>query len=144
MATCEGYSFKGLAASCSSDIGKLRVPTAYFYGAKDRIEPLPATEDAAARLPGGDRSAFYMEGWHLLLLDRHAKVVWTDVDAFIRDPFPHRCADRLDIVGDDLARYEPVTGGVEPLGKHRAGFVVGERARVRNRQHRDVERDEAL
>ena len=51
-------------------------------------------------------------------------------------------ADRLDVVGDDVARGELVAGPGQPVGERRAGLVVGERARVRDRQHRDVERDE--
>ena len=43
---------------------------------------------------------------------------------------------------DDLARREMVTGRGEPLRQRSPGFVVRQRARVGNRQHRDVERDE--
>jgi acylglycerol lipase len=80
------YGLADLSERAAHDVGKLKVPTAYFYGAKDRIEPLSATEAAAAELPAGDRTALYAEGWHLLLLDRRAKLVWTDAEAFIRDP----------------------------------------------------------
>ena len=42
----------------------------------------------------------------------------------------------------DLARGETVSGGGEPVLQGGAGFVVIQRARVGNGQHRDVERDE--
>ena len=80
------YGLADLSEAARRDIGKLKVPTAYFYGAKDRIEPLSATVAAAAALPAGDRTAVYADGWHLLLLDRQAKAAWADTEAFIRDP----------------------------------------------------------
>ena len=54
----------------------------------------------------------------------------------------HLRADFLDVVGDDRARRERMTGLPDALGERRARFVVGERARVRHGQHRDLERDE--
>ena len=36
------------------------------------------------RPPG--RTAYYEHGWHLLLRDLQAQTVWTDAEAFIRDP----------------------------------------------------------
>jgi alpha-beta hydrolase superfamily lysophospholipase len=66
--------------------GRLRVPTAYLYGANDEIIPAEPTIEAAARLPANDRTALYRNGWHLLLRDRQAQVVWRDVAAFIADP----------------------------------------------------------
>lgn len=80
------YELADLSARAARDVGGIRVPTAYLYGAKDRIEPATATERAAAELPAGDPTAYYAEGWHLLLLDRQAEMVWRDAAAFIRDP----------------------------------------------------------
>jgi len=80
------YGLADLSEHARRDIDRLRVPTAYFFGAKDRIEPLAATERAAAALPPGDRTAYYAEGWHMLMLDKQAKAAWADTEAFIRDP----------------------------------------------------------
>ena len=80
------FGLANLAEDASNDLGKVAVPTAYFYGAKDRIEPLAATERAAAELRPTDRSIDYPQGWHLLLLDRQAGTAWADAEAFIRDP----------------------------------------------------------
>jgi alpha-beta hydrolase superfamily lysophospholipase len=66
--------------------GRLRVPTAYLYGANDEIIPPEPTIQAAARLPHGDRTALYRDGWHLLLRDRQAERVWKDVAAFVAEP----------------------------------------------------------
>src|SRR5882672_5851207 len=43
------------------------------------------------------------------------------IDAWIGDPFPDDAADRLDVVGDDLARRELVTGGREALRQRGSG-----------------------
>lgn len=68
------------------ETGDLKAPTLYLYGAHDEIIPKRAAFAAAARLPAGDRTAYYSGGWHLLLRDLEAKRVWADVAAFIRDP----------------------------------------------------------
>ncbi len=62
------------------------VPTLYMYGAHDEIIPAAATRAAVRRLPRDVRTAWYADGWHLLLRDLHAQVVWADTLAFIRDP----------------------------------------------------------
>jgi len=66
--------------------GRLRVPALYLYGAHDQIIPRTATARAMARYPAEDRSAFYANGWHLLLRDRQAPKVWADILAFIENP----------------------------------------------------------
>jgi hypothetical protein len=55
-------------------------------GAKDEIIPHAPAVDAARRLPAGDRTAYYTQGWHLLLRDKQARNVWEDVAAFVGDP----------------------------------------------------------
>jgi alpha-beta hydrolase superfamily lysophospholipase len=62
------------------------VPTLWMYGAHDEIIPAAATLAAVRRLPPGVRTAWYADGWHLLLRDLHAHRVWGDTLAFIRDP----------------------------------------------------------
>ena len=69
-----------------SETGQLKLPTFYAYGAKDQIVPRNAAFPAAARLPAGDRTAFYADGYHLLLIDLENPKVWDDVAAFIRAP----------------------------------------------------------
>ena len=64
------------------------------------------------------------------------------IDALVGDPSLDDDADRIDIVDDDLARGEMMTGRGQPLRQRGAGFVIGQRAGVRDRQHRDVERHE--
>jgi alpha-beta hydrolase superfamily lysophospholipase len=68
------------------DIDRIRAPTAFLYGAHDQIIPPPAAISAAARLRAPGRTLYYAQGWHLLLRDLQAEVVWRDCEAFIRDP----------------------------------------------------------
>jgi len=68
------------------DVGKLRAPTLYLYGARDQIIPRNATDTAIPRLPPGNRTACYAQGHHLLLVDEQSLDVWRDAETFLRDP----------------------------------------------------------
>ncbi len=68
------------------EVGQVRAPTLYLYGARDDIIPKSATRGAVRRLGAGDRTAYYRAGYHLLLRDEQALNVWRDVAAFIADP----------------------------------------------------------
>ena len=78
------YGLVDLMQTAWRDTGKIRIPTAYMCGAKDQIIPLKPSFQAAARLPAGDRTAFYADGFHLLLRDLQRDKVIADVAAFIR------------------------------------------------------------
>jgi len=80
------YGLVDLMQTAWRDTGKIKIPTAYMCGAKDQIIPLKPSFQAAARLPAGDRTAFYADGFHLLLRDLQRDKVIADVAAFIRDP----------------------------------------------------------
>jgi alpha-beta hydrolase superfamily lysophospholipase len=67
-------------------IGGLRAPTLYLYGAHDEIIPRSAALKAARRLPPIGRTAYYRDGYHLLMRDEEGPKVWRDVLTFIRDP----------------------------------------------------------
>ena len=80
------YGLVGLMEKAWSSLGRVQVPVAYFYGANDQIIPKEPTMEAARRLKPDDRSAYYANGWHLLLVDKQAEVVWRDAAAFLKDP----------------------------------------------------------
>lgn len=80
------YGLVGLMQHAWRDTRRLRVPTLDLHGAHDQIIPALPAQQAAARLPAGDRTANYAHGWHLLLVDTRAEVVWRDIAAFIADP----------------------------------------------------------
>jgi acylglycerol lipase len=68
------------------EIGEVKAPTLYLMGAHDQIIPRKPAVQAAARLPARGRTAYYAQGWHLLLRDKQAHFVWADIAAFVRDP----------------------------------------------------------
>jgi len=80
------YGLVDLMQTAWRNTGRIRIPTAYLCGAKDQIIPLKPSLQAAARLPTGDRTAFYANGYHLLLRDLQREAVFADIAAFIRDP----------------------------------------------------------
>ncbi len=81
------YGLVGLMERAWASSAALKSPpTAYLYGAHDQIIPRPPTLQATRRLPPGARTAYYEQGWHLLLRDLQAPVVYADIAAFLRDP----------------------------------------------------------
>jgi acylglycerol lipase len=80
------YGLVDTMQRADDEIGDLHTPTLYLMGAKDEVIPRAPALDAARRLPAGDRTAYYAQGWHLLLADKQAHNVWDDVAAFLRDP----------------------------------------------------------
>jgi acylglycerol lipase len=68
------------------EVGALRAPTLYLYGAHDQIIPPNAALKAVRRLPPAARTAYYRDGYHLLMRDKEGPAVWRDVLTFIRDP----------------------------------------------------------
>ncbi len=80
------YGMTNLMQDAWKDTGKIKPPTLYLYGFRDAVIPRQAAVQAAARLKPGDRTGFYLDGYHLLLSDNQAPRVWADVVGFIRDP----------------------------------------------------------
>ena len=80
------FGLVDLMESAWAGVGRLQVPTGYFYGANDEIIPSEPSFEAARRLKPSDRSAYYAEGWHLLIRDRQRERVIADVQSFILDP----------------------------------------------------------
>lgn len=67
-------------------VGAVKAPVVYFYGAHDQIIPKKAAFSAARRLRPTDRSAYYAKGWHLMTRDHQGPAVWADILAFVKDP----------------------------------------------------------
>lgn len=62
------------------------VPTLMLYGAKDEIIPEGSVKRAAKRLPVHVETAYYPNGYHMLLSDLQGERVWNDILTFIRAP----------------------------------------------------------
>ncbi len=59
-------------------------PVLFMYGANDEIILPGGVERTAKRLPKHVRTAYYTDGYHMLLNDLQAETVWRDVLAFMR------------------------------------------------------------
>ncbi len=80
------YGLVDLMQTAWRETGSTEIPTLYLAGAHDQIIPLQAHFQAARRLTVSDRSALYPKGWHLLLVDHQAEVVWRDIEGYVREP----------------------------------------------------------
>lgn len=80
------YGLVDLMESAWANVGRLRVPTGYFYGANDEVIPKEPSFQSARRLKPTDRSAYYEKGYHLLVRDLSRARVIGDVQGFILDP----------------------------------------------------------
>ncbi len=80
------YGLVGMMELGYRSVGKTSVPTAFLYGAHDQIIPKNAAFPAAQNLKSTDISAYYPDGYHLLLVDHAAERVWGDIAAFLRSP----------------------------------------------------------
>jgi len=58
-------------------------PLLLLYGAKDEVIPKDPVEEVALRLPSKADMVLYPEGWHLLMRDLQAPVVWKDIHDWI-------------------------------------------------------------
>lgn len=61
-------------------------PALLLYGAKDEIIPREGVERATAKMPAHVRTAYYVDGYHMLMNDLQAPKVWADILSFTRSP----------------------------------------------------------
>ena len=80
------YGLVGLMQLADRELGSVKAPVFYLYGAKDKIIPRKATLHAVRGLKPADRLAYYPQGYHLLNRDLQGEKVWADVAAYLRDP----------------------------------------------------------
>jgi len=80
------YGLVNLMETATRTAGRLPDPTLILYGTNDQIVPRKAVERTIRRIPPSVRTAEYPNGWHMMLRDRQAEKVWTDIATFIDDP----------------------------------------------------------
>jgi len=82
------YGVVSIMEEADAKIAKLpgKVPTLLLYGAKDEVIPPNGVERAAKKLPAHVKTAYYANGYHMLMNDKQAKTVWADILGFIDDP----------------------------------------------------------
>ncbi len=64
---------------------ELKPPALILYGAKDELIAPEPTAEMILRLTANIPIAVYENGWHMLLRDLNAKIVWQDIVAWIDD-----------------------------------------------------------
>ena len=80
------YGLVGLMQDAQDEIGRVKPPLLYQYGAHDQIIPPSAAHHAVQKLGPNARTAFYADDWHLLNRDLGRERVLGDALAFIHDP----------------------------------------------------------
>jgi alpha-beta hydrolase superfamily lysophospholipase len=80
------YGLVNLMESASRRTSRLTGDVAFFYGSHDQVIPRASAIAAAGRLPPTARTAEYANGYHMLLRDRQAEVVYGDILSYLRDP----------------------------------------------------------
>jgi acylglycerol lipase len=82
------FGLVNLMETASKKIDRLdpRTRTLLLYGANDFVIPERSVFETAKRLPAHVRTAYYPDGWHMLLRDLQAETVWRDIAVFLADP----------------------------------------------------------
>lgn len=80
------YGLVSLMERASRRTATLQGDVLFLFGAQDQIIPRPSAEAAARRLPAGARTVLYENGYHWLLRDLQAPVVYGDILSFLVDP----------------------------------------------------------
>lgn len=79
------YGVVGMMDAGLAGAAGLQAQALVLYGAHDQIVPPHATEIMLEKLPDPYVYAYYEDGWHMLLHDLQAEVVWRDIAAWIDD-----------------------------------------------------------
>lgn len=77
------YGLVGLMDDAYDSAGKMTMPVLFLYGANDQVIPKKPVENVVSRLPKSADVVLYQDGWHLLMRDLQAAVVWQDILSWI-------------------------------------------------------------
>ena len=80
------YGVVSLMELAHKSAPKLPADTLVLYGAKDQVIPPAGVARTASKLPDHVRTAYYAEGYHMLLRDLQADRVWSDILSFVKRP----------------------------------------------------------
>ncbi len=79
------YGLVNLMDAALAEAPRLAHPALILYGANDEIIRRKPTAMMLRRVAGRHRTAHYPDGYHMLLRDLQAEVVWRDILAWIND-----------------------------------------------------------
>ncbi len=77
------YGLVGLMDDAYDSAEKMTMPALFLYGANDEVIPKKPVEEVVSRLPKSADVVLYQDGWHLLMRDLQAAVVWNDILSWI-------------------------------------------------------------
>lgn len=84
------YGLVNLMDRAMASASSLHAPALVLYGANDQLIPPAAVREMTERLPaspdGRRRVVYYPAGYHMLLRDLQAEIVWRDILAWMADP----------------------------------------------------------
>lgn len=82
------YGLANLMDAAWHQTNGIQTKTLILYGEKDEIIPMQPTYEFLHLFmkakPENKKTAFYQQGYHLLLRDLQAKIIWNDVSAWIK------------------------------------------------------------
>jgi alpha-beta hydrolase superfamily lysophospholipase len=81
------YGIVRLMDTAYRKIGKIQTPLLLLYGANDQVIPKDSVQRAIRRIAAPLHSAYYPEGYHMLLRDLKGRVVQKDILAWIGNPY---------------------------------------------------------
>jgi len=79
------YGVVSLMDRAYDEASEVPPPVLLLYGEQDQIIPRKPVDDVIERMCPDRRVAIYADGYHLLLRDLEAEIVWNDIAAFIED-----------------------------------------------------------
>ena len=91
-----------------------KTPVFVAYGLRDEIVPRVPTTDfmQSMKRPAGTRRAFYKSGYHMLLRDTGAEILWRDIAAWITDPRTP-LPSGADVKGEELLARQNRAGEIQ-------------------------------
>ncbi|MCK9606827.1 MAG: lysophospholipase [Methylomonas sp.] len=116
------YGLTNLMDAALSSAAKLNADTLLLYGEKDQIVPLEPTRRFVRELlhshPGKNTVGYYQNGYHMLLRDLQAPVIWRDIAHWILDnkaTLPSGADRNLDkLVRQQVDYADEVVGQLSP------------------------------
>lgn len=80
------YGAVSLMETAHNRAHRLPENTLFLYGAKDIVIPESGIRRTTPKLPQHVRTAYYQNGYHMLMRDLQAEIVWRDQLSFMCDP----------------------------------------------------------
>ncbi|MCR9213478.1 MAG: lysophospholipase [Proteobacteria bacterium] len=78
------YGLVNLMDSAFESAEKLDLPALLLYGANDELVPREPVEEMVQTLPADANIVIYPDGWHMLMRDLQAPVVWLDIASWVK------------------------------------------------------------